>query len=313
VGVSIFYENSSTVSKTNVVEKFTTGSYACLYLVHAFSTLIDSTRTISEIIGLRMRISELYEQFLEHRGGLYGSCTSNHQIDENGIFNSGDSVWLRRISLLLCGGRRECVETTPLYSLISSSTKRMEDDDRYISLVDMHSTVGSHGTSNCDKADRANSHRHAFPAFPGVAAKVNNANMKTTGDARSVVDISGVRLLLSMHALNIYASALPSSRRVLIRSLSLDIHRGMKVLVTGPSGCGKSSILKTLMECARFQTELAAATADLSSECGSNTISMIQQSHSNNSISFTFSPCDISLCQQNPFMTQVPYFYNMQL
>lgn len=166
VGYIIFHLQSNTqLTSEQRLTSFTTGSYALLYLINAFSTLIDTTKTVGEARGLQRRLSEL---LLLLRQPASGSTSTSDSTLSNSFGSS----------------------STPCVS--------SEATEEGLSLLSLHP-----------------------PSRP--------------------LSLSSVLFSLrqfTLHSLD--------GERVLLKSVSFDLLRGMRLLVCGPSGCGKSTLLNAL-------------------------------------------------------------------
>lgn len=188
---------------------FATGSYACLNLIHACSTVVDCIQRVAILIGLAHRVSELCAPIL-------------------------------------------CVPTA--------------DADDGIQIGDIeHRGTGIALTQN-----------HNFGT---------NINLSDENEERN--------LLLNIHEMNVTirhdSSSIDSHQdnKILIKKLSLQLFRGMRVLVTGKSGCGKSSLLKSIAAHALENCD----TSHLMSSVPT--------------VAFRFSPAKLSICSQSPYCFRV--------
>ena len=146
VGASIFlFGNITEDDEGSLAAQLSKGSYSCLYLISAFSTVFATLNTYVVAKGLLVRVGELF-QLLDN----------NETIDDISSYNSS----------------------------------------RF------------HSPSSDNNLDQSKESE--------LLLRVSNFDVCTLEDT------------------------------VLIKSLSLDVYEGMKVLVSGPSGCGKSTFMKLL-------------------------------------------------------------------
>mmetsp|Transcript_23558 Transcript_23558/g.52305 ORF Transcript_23558/g.52305 Transcript_23558/m.52305 type:complete len:694 (+) Transcript_23558:143-2224(+) len=233
------------------------GSYACLYLISALSTLIKSAETASEIVGLASRVSELLDALdapQERAAGPPVAADGKKRSD-----STGAGMCTRMGELLLLAAPRR------LRALVTG--------ERYPSAAAHDSSYALLGGDEQREVAQAQ-HIHKRPAgqislvsmacrqeeAQGGAEDVWATEMRKTARAGT----ESPRVLLEIRQLNLYAETELSSTQscrdwgrelLLLRGLGVQIRQGMRLLVTGPSGCGKSTLLRLLASAERVRCE----------------------------------------------------------
>jgi len=222
IGVAIFYvhggDAEGSASSADRVALLAQGSYACMYLISALSTIIGSSESVSEVVGLARRVSELLDK-LQDSGAERKEAT--HVL----------SGWAPPRTRHDGEADRRRGTYLPLADL--------EEGDRG---VEMKMTAGSAGEPSAEELP------HGTYAAPLPGSDKTNIEVMyidcvdVVCEANHVITASPFRDEAMM------------PHRVLIRQLSLRLRWGMRVLVTGPSGCGKSTLLRLIARAARAQT-----------------------------------------------------------
>lgn len=201
--------------------QMTLGVYAAMYLISAFSVLLDSVDICTNIHGLVRRIHECL---------VVCNCvapvdTSAANKTQSWINSDGGLwKWLLRVWYVKRG-------TSGLYDeLLQDSDQEHSDQDdceaqSTIELVGNVESIETDATLVCGQYD-------------GFRSKT--AEFGEKGESDIVIECVGICVLrptsMSPH--------LHISSNVLLANLQLTVLTGMRLLISGPSGCGKSSMLK---------------------------------------------------------------------
>lgn len=261
VGGAIFYASrrsdpasSSTDSEADLASRLAEGSYACLYLISALSTLISSAEGASEIAGLARRVTEL----LDSLGDSSEEEDEEERDEEAGKYFWGSNAALRPTRAAAVGSK----EQTCISKLWAGT--RAQGDLGYEMVAQPSSTSTFRPTTDIEMS------RHGEHCNSAAA---NKRAVKSSGEDNVTDEVTE---LLHIWALDVHADLQEHgnsdagvgagqhqrdyqhqqhqvSGRLLVRGLSLCVCEGMRVLVTGPSGCGKSTLLRTIARALRAE------------------------------------------------------------
>ena len=241
VGVAIFVLHDADVggneeggSGADRVALLAQGSYACMYLISARSTILNSSESASEVAGLVRRVSELLERLSGCENTLVDEKVARSLVG----WAAAGSVWS---PLRLSSGSRETAGTETPYQPLRTS----EDSDCFVSSrsqvgqgIEMGDIVGLTRSPIVSQDDLQSPAAFQSKSTPMTVVRLENLDVlceKNTNE--EVVDPFSERRL--------------PSRRLLVRDLTLEVRQGMRVLITGPSGCGKSTLLRLIAHASR--------------------------------------------------------------
>eukprot|EP01032_Pedospumella_encystans_P017256 gene17256-19674_t len=221
VGVAIFVLHDADMngneeggSGADRVALLAQGSYACMYLISALSTILNSSESASEVAGLVRRVSELLDRLCENNSAdekvarsLVGSAAAG-------------TVWS---PLRLNSGSRETAGTETTYQPLRTS----EESDCFVSSrsqngqgIEMGDIVGLTRSLVVSQDDLQSPASFQSKSTPMTVIRLENLDVlceKNTNE--EVVDPFSERRL--------------PSRRLLVRDLTLEVRQGMRVLITG--------------------------------------------------------------------------------
>lgn len=209
IGVSIFAAAKYASQPPNpeeIAASFSRGSYACLYLISAFSMIFDSYALLSEIFGYSRRISGLVQAMRRcaPTAGAQQEPIADQLPSSSDEYESSAAVsgwWLRLLTLAGLIAPRPHPALSEGEYLLQPLCRDVKDD------------LGP-------------------PPAPPPSLPVPTS-------------IPAELPLLIVTGLDVYAAASPvRGRRLLLRAVSWAVLRGERLLLTGPSGCGKSCLLR---------------------------------------------------------------------
>lgn len=270
IGVAIFYVHGDAEegrdAEADRVALLAQGSYACMYLINALSTVLSSSENVSEVVGLSRRVSELLER-------LPDAEKVEETVRKKGALPRAD-----------LSSSRKATNVWPSLRIVNPSSARFGGESEYQPLSTLEEGGGVELTvSTADDAEYTTPPHTTYEA-PSPGSDKTNISI-ITFDKLNVMCEGGHRdLPRSGDAA--FGGRPVTPGRVLIRQLSLQVRWGMRVLVTGPSGCGKSTLLRLVAQAARAQAE----GIDLDSILGVN---------------FAVSPDLVVVCPQTPHLFQV--------
>ena len=240
VGVAIFVLHDADVdgneeggSGADRVALLAQGSYACMYLISALSTILNSSESASEVAGLVRRVSELLDRLSGCENNL-----ADEKVTKSLVGSAASTVWS---PLRLNSGSRETAGTETPYQPLRTS----EESDCFVSSrsesgqgIEMGDIVGLTRLPIVSQDDLQSPASFQSKSTPMTVMRFENLDVlceKNTNE--EIVDP--------------FSERRPPSRRLLVRDLTLEVRQGMRVLVTGPSGCGKSTLLRLIAHASR--------------------------------------------------------------
>lgn len=229
-GAILYWHSNSADSESALASKLAEGSYACLYLVNALSVVISSFKGTSEALGLARRVEDLLlllpepggEEAEEGEEEAEGQqrATSSHVISSflglgitlSTIYNDGwKTIW-------------------PVSEPLSYDYRLLNSDIG----SGINGSAVEMATQQSEKSSRIVSNE--------------DITLTTVANDPVVLEIKDLNLTSDYYETG---SAFTTNKRLLVSHLSLQLYRGMRLMISGPSGCGKSTLLRYISSALR--------------------------------------------------------------
>lgn len=265
VGFSILYPveikgfaltKSATTDFSVTTARLTTwsqGSYACMALINAFSTIVESVRLYSEATGLYQRIDQVVVSL--------DLVTKSMMLALNDIATpiSGNAGHLPSVSNRLPDSLASLIRSN-IVKLFGESGKERQylhllaSNTMFLDEAQVESDEFGETDDNNLEVQTVVSRLYA-PLMPrGKVSLSLQSTVPMISLRRQLTDPNSQELLNSesdsindsiLEILNYRLFTIDQSK-VIIPSLTLTITRGMRILITGPTGCGKSTLLQII-------------------------------------------------------------------
>ena len=212
MGSSVLYfmDSQKDLDSSEIASIMAQGSYACLYLINSFSSLLQSAESLSEICGLSKRVLHLL-QLLSHEEICNEKRTSD-ELSQRSMQNNFTFLFILRSLVNSCFGIWRSDETSP--------------DD---SSLNEYMTLGSGEAELTDLEATGKISISSISLQPSYPASTFRSNYSHKGDVLIYIDNLCLKSPLDVE---------------LINALTLRVSLGDRIRISGPVGCGKSTLVQ---------------------------------------------------------------------
>ena len=255
------------------------GSYACIYLISAFSDLFDAFGTIGTLSGIAPRILELQDALelidrsnydvdkekMISRGQLNIPCDNKERDDEDISLRSQKYSFDKDLDSSSLENSQhiptiysEQIENETIQSIgMCSKDIVMLNVQNLTVAIPSYPSISFFGTQQCKKQEIANTSNTEIEYTTANSTFIPSSCSEVSINCSSPIsckDSVSVPVLSISPRKNLSISANLSSisfkdedcNKILLRDLSFKVYEGKSLLIQGQSGCGKTSLLKTL-------------------------------------------------------------------
>ena len=250
IGGMLLYFGASGTSAGQRVALLAKGSYACLYLLNAFSQLVTSANATSRVIGLAHRV----EEALAAANGY----AQPHSEESSAERPYSCAPLLHPVRLLqrafrwMPGHIDPGTEVDPhcerLLEVCAEEADRHGTDSGIMLRALPLKSESQYSVRQASDNDSELTNIPSSPNLEGFSPK----DTSSVSNKSAVESLERHTMILRIRGLDVYPGGLSRGRGpglpLLLRQLCLNVFVGMRILVTGYSGVGKSSLLQAIFD-----------------------------------------------------------------